>query len=77
MRHMWRLYLLPILSLTGVILDSLGGLYLAYDLLGGKSGSLRTLTKCISYGILSGIAYEAPLGMWFGLAGFLVSGPVL
>jgi hypothetical protein len=28
--------LIPMLSLTGVILDALGGLYLAYDLLGGK-----------------------------------------
>jgi hypothetical protein len=77
MRHVWRPDLLPILSLTGVILDSLGGLYLAYDLLGGKRGPLRTLTKSISYGVLFGIAYGAPLGVWFGLAGFLVSGPAL
>jgi hypothetical protein len=34
--------LIPILSLAGVILDALGGLYLAYDLLGGKRGPLRT-----------------------------------
>jgi len=29
-------HLIPILRLAGVILDALGGLYLAYDLLGGK-----------------------------------------
>jgi hypothetical protein len=44
--------LIPILSLTGVILDALGGLYLAYDLLGGKKGPLRRVTKSISYGVL-------------------------
>jgi hypothetical protein len=77
MRHVWRPDLVPILSLAGLILDSLGGLYLAYDLLGGKRGPLRTLTKSISYGVLFGIAYGAPLGVWFGLAGFLVSGPAL
>src|SRR6516225_3929617 len=36
-----RHHLIPILSLAGVILDALGGLYLAYDLLGGKRGPLR------------------------------------
>ena len=69
--------LIPILSLTGVILDALGGLYLAYDLLGGKKGPLRTVTKSISYGVLFATVYWRPLGVWFGLAGLLVSGPSL
>jgi hypothetical protein len=69
--------LIPILSLTGVILDALGGLYLAYDLLGGKKGPLRAVTKSISYGVLFAGVYWLPLGMWFGLAGLLVSGPIL
>ena len=47
----WRHDLIPVLSLTGVILDAIGGLYLAYDLLGGKHGPLRTITKSVSYGI--------------------------
>jgi hypothetical protein len=34
----WQHDLILILSLTGVILDTLGRLYLAYDLLGGKNG---------------------------------------
>ena len=29
--------LVQLLSLTGVVLDALGGLYLAYDLLGGSA----------------------------------------
>ncbi len=50
----WRHDLIPVLSLTGVILDALGGLYLAYDLLGGKHGPLRTITKSVSYGVMFG-----------------------
>src|ERR1700758_3392414 len=73
----WRHDLIPILSLTGVILDALGGLYLAYDLLGGKNGPLRTVTKRVSYGVMFGSAYGLPLGLWFGLVGLLVSGPAL
>jgi len=55
----------------------LGGLYLAYDLLGGKNGPLRTVTKSVSYGVMFGSAYGLPLGVWFGLVGLLVSGPAL
>jgi hypothetical protein len=73
----WRHDLIPILSLTGVILDGLGGLYLAYDLLGGKNGPLRTITKSVSYGVMFGSAYGLPLGVWFGLAGLVGSGPAL
>ena len=69
--------LIPILSLTGVIMDALGGLYLAYDLLGGKKGPLRVVTKSISYGVIFATVYGPPLGVWFGLAGLLVSGPSL
>jgi hypothetical protein len=41
----WRHDLIPVLSLIGVAFDALGGLYLAYDLLGGKHGPLRRITK--------------------------------
>ncbi len=73
----WRHDLIPVLSLTGVILDALGGLYLAYDLLGGKRGPLRMVTKTATYAAIFGCAYGLPLGVWFGLAGLLVSGPAL
>jgi hypothetical protein len=76
-RNRMQRELIPILSLTGVMLDALGGLYLAYDLLGGKRGPLRMVTKSISYGALFGTVYGLPLGVWFGLAGLLVSGPTL
>ena len=73
----WRHDLIPILSLTGVILNGLGGLYLAYELLGGKNGPLRTIAKSVSYGVMFGSAYGLTLGVWFGLAGLLASGPTL
>ena len=70
-----RPQLIPLLSLTGVVLDALGGLYLAYDLLGGKRGPLRLLSRVLTYSAIFGLGYGATLGLWFGLAGALVSGP--
>jgi hypothetical protein len=67
--------LIPLLSLTGVVLDALGGLYLAYDLLGGKRGPLRLLSRLLTYSAIFGLGYGATLGLWFGLAGALISGP--
>jgi len=49
-------------SLTGICLDVLGGLYLAYDLLGGQHGPLRLLTKMVTYSIVFGIGY---VSAWF------------
>ena len=36
---------LALVSIVGSSLDVLGALYLAYDLLGGEHGPLRTLTR--------------------------------
>jgi hypothetical protein len=77
MRYASEHDLISMLSLAGVLLDALGGLYLAYDLLGGKNGPLRAVTKSVSYGMLFGVCYALPLGPWFGLAGLAVSGPAL
>jgi hypothetical protein len=60
-----------------VILDGLGGLFLTYDLVGGKHGPLRAITKSVTSGVMFGIVYRLPLGTWFGLAGLVVSGPAL
>jgi len=46
----------------------LGALYLAYDLLGGEHGPLRTLTRGVTYGALFGAGYGLALGPVFGLA---------
>ena len=55
------------ISITGSCLDVLGSLYLAYDLLGGKHGPLRLLTRAVTYSIVFGVGYGLGLGVFFGL----------
>ena len=50
------------LSLVGMGLDILGGCYLAYDLLGGKHGPLRTIARATGYVALFFIGYAVVLG---------------
>ncbi len=59
---------LALVSIVGSSLDVLGALYLAYDLLGGEHGPLRTLTRGVTYGVLFGAGYGLALGPVFGLA---------
>lgn len=59
---------LALISIIGSTLDVLGALYLAYDLLGGEHGPLRTLTRGVTYGALFGAGYGLALGPVFGLA---------
>jgi hypothetical protein len=59
---------LALISIVGSSLDVLGALYLAYDLLGGEHGPLRTLTRGVTYGALFGIGYGLAFGPVFGLA---------
>jgi hypothetical protein len=59
---------LALISIVGCSLDVLGALYLAYDVLGGEHGPLRTLTRAVTYGLLFGIGYGLPLGPVFGVA---------
>jgi hypothetical protein len=64
-------------SLAGIFLDVLGGLYLAYDLLGGQHGPLRLLTRIVTYSIVFGIGYGIGLGLFFGVACGLATGITL
>jgi hypothetical protein len=59
---------LALISIAGSSLDVLGALYLAYDLLGGEHGPLRTLSRGVTYGALFGAGYGLALGPVFGLA---------
>lgn len=60
-------HLLAWISIVAVVLDVLGGLYLAYDLLGGVHGPLRTLTRAVTYGMYFGLVYGICFGPAFGL----------
>ena len=59
---------IAVISIIGSSLDVLGTLYLAYDLLGGEHGPLRTLTRGVTYGALFGTGYGLAGGPVFGLA---------
>src|ERR1700722_15270951 len=59
---------LAAISIVGSFLDVLGALYLAYDVLGGKHGPLRALTRGVTYGVIFGVGFGLPLGLAFGLA---------
>lgn len=65
---------LALISIVGSSLDVLGALYLAYDLLGGEHGPLRTLTRAVTYGALFGAGYGLFLGPVFGLASGVAHG---
>lgn len=61
-------------SFTGICLDVFGGLYLAYDLLGGQHGPLRLLTRMVTYSIVFSIGYGLGLGIFFGIAAGVATG---
>lgn len=67
-------HLIALIAVVGITLDLLGGLYLAYDLLGGKHGPLRTLTRMVTYGVLFGGGAGLTLGVAFGIAGGITFG---
>jgi hypothetical protein len=50
----------------GVAFDLFGGLYLAYDLLGGRRGPLRTAVRATTYSLVFGALYTAGVGFPFG-----------
>jgi hypothetical protein len=55
------------LSLVGIGLDALGGCYLAYDLLGGKRGPLRTIARAAGYVALFLVGYVLVLGLRYAI----------
>jgi hypothetical protein len=66
-----------LISIIGSSLDVLGAMYLAYDLLGGEHGPLRTLTRGVTYGVLFGAGYGLVLGPVFGLITGIAHGVTL
>jgi len=64
-------------SIGGICLDVLGGLYLAYDLLGGQHGPLRLLTRIVTYSLVFSIGYALGMGLFFGIACGVATGITL
>src|SRR6476469_5776780 len=67
-------HIIAAVSISGISLDVLGGLYLAYNLLGGQHGPLRLLTRIVTYSIVFGVGYGIGLGFFFGLASGVATG---
>jgi hypothetical protein len=59
-------HLIAGISIIGTVCDVMGGLYLAYDLLGGNNGPLRTLSRVVTYTLIFCIGYGFPFGLLFG-----------
>src|SRR5713101_1289108 len=55
------------ISIAGIVCDVMGGLYLAYDLLGWSNGPLRIITRVVTYMLFFSLGYGLPLGLPFGL----------
>jgi hypothetical protein len=73
----WDKHTIALIGIIGSSLDVLGALYLAYDLLGGEHGPLRTLTRAVTYGALFGTGYGLALGPVFGVASGVAHGITL
>jgi len=67
-------HIIAAISISGISLDVLGGLYLAYDLLGGQHGPLRLLTRIVTYSIVFGVGYGLGLGLFFGIVSGAATG---
>jgi hypothetical protein len=65
---------IAVVSIAGIFFDVLGSLYLAYDLLGGRHGPLRLLTRAVTYSVVFGVGYGIGLGLFFGLAAGIATG---
>ena len=61
-------------NLGGSLLGALGGLYLTYDILGGKDGPLAGVTRVVTYTAIFGVAYSLGMGLRFGLIASLGMG---
>lgn len=60
-------HLQAIITVIGMTCDVMGGLYLAYDLLGGENGPLARLTKMVNYSVLMTLLFLIPMGLKFSL----------
>lgn len=54
------------LGLSGTLCDAMGGIYLTYDLLGGRTGPLGFFTRAATYTVIFGVGYGIPFGFFFG-----------
>ncbi|MDD5304146.1 MAG: hypothetical protein PHS14_13680 [Elusimicrobia bacterium] len=62
-------------AVAGIGCDAIGGVYLTYELLGGRSGPLGLGVRAATYGLIFGLGYGLVFGPFFGVvAGFGLGG---
>ncbi len=60
-------HLSAVITIVGMTCDVMGGLYLAYDLLGGENGPLARLTKIVNYSVLLVLLFLTTMGFKFAV----------
>ncbi|MCC6977624.1 MAG: hypothetical protein IT343_04845 [Candidatus Melainabacteria bacterium] len=60
-------HIAAVITVIGMTCDVMGGLYLAYDLLGGENGPLARLTKIVNYSVLLVLLFLTTMGLKFSL----------
>jgi hypothetical protein len=68
---------LAFFGFIGTIMDVMGGIYLTYDLLGGRDGPLSLLTRVATYTMIFAVCYGLVLGPVFGLLSAVGLGTIL
>lgn len=68
---------LAYLGFSGTILDVMGGLYMGYDILGGRNGPLSLITRVATYSLIICVCYGMALGPLFGITSGLGVGVIL
>lgn len=64
-------------GVTGILCDAIGGVYLTYDLLGGRRGPLGLGVRAATYGLIFALGYGAIFGVFFGVVAGVGLGGVL
>jgi hypothetical protein len=64
-------------AVAGIGCDAVGGVYLTYELLGGRSGPLGLGVRAATYGLIFGLGYGAVFGPFFGVTAGVGLGGIL
>ncbi len=64
-------------AVAGIGCDAIGGVYLTYELLGGRSGPLGLGVRVATYGLIFGLGYGLVFGPFFGAVAGVGLGGIL
>ena len=64
-------------GVAGLLTDAIGGVYLTYELLGGRQGPLGLGMRAATYGFIFGLGYGVVFGPFFGVTAGIGLGGIL